>query len=129
MTDLPCLALQSFPNKASLAMAVHKELGSGGGKKKMSRLKRIILRERADKAAMQAGTAAEQAAGNLVKSKHALECLQKQLKVWFFVHEHCLSRKQEQMCSGMCAEPGQEQACLSASRSSSRCACLSTSIA
>lgn len=73
--------MQGFPNKASLAMAVHKELGNSQGKKKMSRLKRIILRERADKAAVQAGTAAEQAAANLVKSKSALECLQKQLQV------------------------------------------------
>lgn len=73
--------LQRFPNKASLAMAVHKELGGSHTKKKMSRLKRIILRERADKAAAQAGTAAEQAAEGLVKSKSALESLQKQLKV------------------------------------------------
>ena len=62
-------------------MAVHKELGGSHTKKKMSRLKRIILRERADKAAAQAGTAAEQAAEGLVKSKSALESLQKQLKV------------------------------------------------
>ena len=75
------LVLQRFPNKASLAMAVHKELGSSQGKKKMSRLKRIILRERADKAAVQAGTAAETAAANLVKSRSALECLQTQLQV------------------------------------------------
>lgn len=47
----------------------------------MSRLKRIILRERADKAASQAVTAAEQAVGGLAKSKTALESLQKQLKV------------------------------------------------
>lgn len=74
--------LQRFPNKQSLAMAVHKELGgSGHNKKKMSRLKRIILRERADKAASQAGTAAEQAAEGLAKSKSALESLQKQLRV------------------------------------------------
>lgn len=72
--------LKTFPNKASLAMAVHKELGGSHTKKKMSRLKRIILRERADKAATQAGTAAEQAAEGLVKSKSALESLQKQLK-------------------------------------------------
>ncbi|DBA81301.1 TPA: Selenocysteine insertion sequence-binding protein 2 [Trebouxia sp. C0005] len=72
--------LKRFPNKASLAMAVHKELGGSHTKKKMSRLKRIILRERADKAAAQAGTAAEQAAEGLVKSKSALESLQKQLK-------------------------------------------------
>ncbi|DBA75326.1 TPA: Selenocysteine insertion sequence-binding protein 2 [Trebouxia sp. C0004] len=72
--------LKRFPNKASLAMAVHKELGGSHTKKKMSRLKRIILRERADKAAAQAGTAAEEAAEGLVKSKNALESLQKQLK-------------------------------------------------
>ena len=75
------MVLQRFPNKASLAMAVHKELGSSQGKKKMSRLKRIILRERADKAAVQAASAADLAAANLVKSKSALDCLQKQLKV------------------------------------------------
>ena len=75
-----CL-LQRFPNKASLAMAVHKELGGSQSKKKMSRLKRIILRERADKAATQAGAAAEQAAQGLLKSRSALESLQKQLKV------------------------------------------------
>lgn len=73
--------MQRFPNKASLAMAVHKELGGGHNRKKMSRLKRIILRERADKAATQAVTAAEQAVGGLAKSKTALESLQKQLKV------------------------------------------------
>ena len=75
------MLLQRFPNKASLAMAVHKELGGGHNKKKMSRLKRIILRERADKAATQAGTAAEQAVEALAKSKSALQSLQKQLKV------------------------------------------------
>ena len=64
-------------------MAVHKELGGNQSKKKMSRLKRIILRERADKAATQASSAAEQAAEVLTKSKTALESLQKQLKVWF----------------------------------------------
>lgn len=79
-----CL-LQRFPNKASLAMAVHKELGGGShSKKKTSRLKRIILRERADKAATQAGIAAEQATDGLAKSKTALESLQKQLKVALF---------------------------------------------
>ena len=80
-----CL-LQRFPNKASLALAVHKELGgSGHSKKKTSRLKRIILRERADKASTQAGIAAEQATEGLAKSRSALESLQKQLKVeWFF---------------------------------------------
>ena len=65
-------------------MSVHKELGGGGSgqsRKKMSRLKRIILRERADKAATQAGTAAEQAAEGLIKSKNALESLKTQLKV------------------------------------------------
>ena len=76
-----CL-LQRFPNKASLAMAVHKELGGGShSKKKTSRLKRIILRERADKAATQAGIAVEQAIEGLAKSKTALESLQQQLKV------------------------------------------------
>ena len=66
-------------------MAVHKELGGGShSKKKMSRLKRIILRERADKAATQAGIAAEQAIEGLAKSKTALESLQKQLKVASF---------------------------------------------
>lgn len=73
--------MQRFPNKASLAMAVHKELGGSHTKKKMSRLKRIILRERADKAASQASTAAELASEGLIKSKSALESLQRQLKV------------------------------------------------
>ena len=73
--------MQRFPNKASLAMAVHKELGGSHTKKKTSRLKRIILRERADKAVSQASTAAEQASEGLIKSKSALESLQKQLKV------------------------------------------------
>lgn len=63
-------------------MAVHKELGGAShSKKKTSRLKRIILRERADKASTQAGIAAEQAIEGLAKSKSALASLQKQLKV------------------------------------------------
>lgn len=74
-------------------MAVHKELGSGHSKKKMSRLKRIILRERADKAATQAGTAAEQAVEGLAKSNNALESLQKQLKVMSLASEECWSSK------------------------------------
>ena len=85
-----CL-LQRFPNKASLAMAVHKELGGGShSKKKTSRLKRIILRERADKAASQAGIAAEQAIEGLTKSKAALESLQQQLKVALLSALPCL---------------------------------------
>lgn len=76
------MLVQRFPNKASLAMAVHKELGGAShSKKKTSRLKRIILRERADKASTQAGIAAEQAIEGLAKSKSALASLQKQLKV------------------------------------------------
>lgn len=81
LTEGGCVKMQRFPNKASLAMAVHKELGGSHTKKKMSRLKRIILRERADKAASQASTAAELASEGLIKSKSALESLQRQLKV------------------------------------------------
>ena len=85
------MLVQRFPNKASLAMAVHKELGgSSHGKKKTSRLKRIILRERADKASTQAGIAAEQATEGLAKSKSALESLQKQLKVGLLLYSSFL---------------------------------------
>ena len=95
-------------------MAVHKELGSGHSKKKMSRLKRIILRERADKAATQAGTAAEQAVEGLAKSRNALDSLQKQLKVicWtWFVPDLQPSMRMSQcfLCAAECS--GQQQNC------------------
>jgi hypothetical protein len=54
--------MQAYPNKQDLVKAIKGRLRSSSGKKKLSRLKRLILREKTDKAveaaALNAATAA-----------------------------------------------------------------------
>ncbi len=53
---------QAYPTKQELAKAIRGQLGGAAGSKKLSRLKRVILRERSDKAAAAASVAATNAA-------------------------------------------------------------------
>lgn len=66
-----CLPFQAFPTKRALAEALKERRVGTTGKKKMSRLKRIILRERANKAVADA-TAAAEAAATTVQMAHTL---------------------------------------------------------
>lgn len=59
--DEVSMPLQAYPTKSELAKAIRGQLGTAAGSKKLSRLKRVILRERSDKAAAAAAAALEAA--------------------------------------------------------------------
>ena len=64
--------VQAYPNKQDLVKAIKGRLRSSSGKKKLSRLKRLILREKTDKAveAAEANLLAAQAAARKAESAH-----------------------------------------------------------
>ncbi len=66
---------QAYPTKTELAKAIKAKLGTAPGTKKLSRLKRVILRERTDKAAtaaVQADTAAKAVAEMAEAARNAV---------------------------------------------------------
>ena len=64
--------MQAYPNKQDLVKAIKGRLRLSSGKKKLSRLKRLILREKTDKAveAAAANAAAAQAAARKAEAAH-----------------------------------------------------------
>ncbi|KAK9814056.1 hypothetical protein WJX72_000039 [[Myrmecia] bisecta] len=71
--------VQAFPDKTVLRDMVRGRL-VGSSKKKLSRLKRVILRERADKNAATASAAAEKAAAAVAAARMRCKQLSQQLK-------------------------------------------------
>lgn len=67
------LPMQAYPNKQDLVKAIKGRLKSASGKKKLSKLKRLILREKTDKAAEAAvaSVAAAVAAASKAEAAHA----------------------------------------------------------
>ena len=70
-----------MPNKAALAAAVHKRLGGVQKKKRLSRLKRIILRERASKAVEAATATLDAARAHVEQAAVTQGSIQAQLQV------------------------------------------------
>ena len=70
-----------MPYKAALAAAVHKRLGGVQKKKRLSRLKRIILRERASKAVEAATATLEAARAHVEQAAVTQGSIQAQLQV------------------------------------------------
>ncbi len=79
--SLPEAVFQNVPNKAALAAAVHKRLGGVQKKKRLSRLKRIILRERASKAVEAATATLEAARAHVEQATITQGSIQAQLQV------------------------------------------------
>ena len=73
--------LQAFPTERALAEALRKQKPLMANKKRLSRLKRIILREREDKALVEARDAAARGASALEAAQAHRESIQEQLKV------------------------------------------------
>ena len=73
--------LQAFPTQRALAEALRKQKPLLANKKRLSRLKRIILREREDKALVEARDAAARAASAVESARAHRESIQEQLKV------------------------------------------------
>lgn len=73
--------LQAFPTERALAEALRKQKPLLANKKRLSRLKRIILREREDKALVEARDAAARAASAVESARAHRESIQEQLKV------------------------------------------------
>ena len=73
--------LQAFPTERALAEALRKQKPLLANKKRLSRLKRIILREREDKALVEATDAAARAASAVESARAHRESIQGQLQV------------------------------------------------
>ena len=73
--------LQAFPTERALAGALRKQKPLLASKKRLSRLKRIIIREREDKALVEATDAAARAASAVESARAHRESIQEQLKV------------------------------------------------
>ena len=80
-----CLAVQAYPDKNALAGALRESLkGQGGGRARLSRLKRLILKERTEKVvtlAVDGVRAAEEAEERVMGTR---EYVRNQLKVRVF---------------------------------------------
>lgn len=77
---LALLIVQEFKSRAHFSAAMRGHIASSKNKK-MSRLKRIIVRERADKAVAQASQAASQAAAAAAAAKQAHADLVRDMQV------------------------------------------------
>ncbi len=75
------VAVQAYPNKQDLAKAIKGRLKSSSGKKKMSRLKRLIVREKTDNAAEAAAQNSEAAAAAASKAQAAHASVSQSLQV------------------------------------------------
>ena len=78
--------MQAYPTKPQLAQAIKGQLGTPSGKKKLSRLKRVILRERTDKAASGAALAAANATAAAEKAETARAAVAESLQVGGSLH-------------------------------------------
>jgi hypothetical protein len=74
--------LQAFPTEGALADALRRQKPLLANKKRLSRLKRIILKERSEKALADASEAAGKAAVSLQRAEAAQGSIQEQLKVF-----------------------------------------------
>ena len=75
--------LQAFPTESALADALRVQKPLLANKKRLSRLKRIILKERGEKALADAREASVKAASSLQRAKAQRNSIQEQLKVCF----------------------------------------------
>lgn len=103
---------QAYPTKRALAEAFKGRLGgSGEGRRKLSRLKRVILRERADKTAADAKSGAEAAAAAAGAALAFRDSFRLQLKVPGPCLVSCVPVTQDWLLPSMAAIAG---ACLHA---------------
>ena len=73
--------LQAFPTESALADALRRQKPFLANKKRLSRLKRIILKERGEKALVDAREASGKAALSLLRAEAQRDSIQEQLKV------------------------------------------------
>lgn len=75
------LFLQAFPTEGALADALRKQKPLLANKKRISRLKRIILKERGDKALIDATEGASRAVSSAERARARRDSIQQQLRV------------------------------------------------
>ena len=84
--------LQAFPTEGALADALRRQKPLMSNKKRLSRLKRIILKERGEKGLIDARELLVRANSALDRARACRDRVQEQLKVCTSVSEHLCAR-------------------------------------